>query len=146
MKSHQIETKLLTHGIKPTAQRAVICDFLLRTCKHPTAEDVLNEVSRKLPIAISRATVYNTLNLFVDKGLVKEVITEPGRVRYDAKMTNHHHFVDSGSGKVYDLDICPELESNLKNSLDAKFKVEGCQITFFGSLDSSTSFGKDRAS
>ncbi len=52
---------------------------------------------------ISRATVYNTLNLLVDKGLLREFVLDDGKTVFDANMDHHHHFVDEQSGRVYDI-------------------------------------------
>lgn len=133
METSEIEKLLLAKGVKPTPQRMVIADFLMHTHSHPTADEVLEEVSTKLPCALSRATVYNTLNSLVQAGVVQEVFTEPGKTRYDANITEHHHFVDTKSGKILDIpgDMVPKLQDNL----GGKFKVHSYQITFYGELD-----------
>lgn len=127
--------KLIDHGVKPTAQRASILEFLLNTTSHPTADEVHTSVSSKLPVKISRATVYNTLNLLVQRGVIKEVSTEPGRLRYDAKINDHHHFVDLKSGKVYDIEAKFNLELCENPILEEKFKVDYFQITFYGEIE-----------
>lgn len=130
-----VEELLLNHGIKPTPQRAVIAQYLMGTMSHPTAEDVFNAVTDSLPVSLSRATVYNTLNTFVAQGLIKEVFTEPGKARYDANISDHHHFVDTATGEVHDVDLMAlknlpvELSSEF---LGGEFEVKNYQITFFG--------------
>lgn len=52
---------------------------------------------------ISRATVYNTLNLLVDNGLLKQLILSEGKVVFDPMTAPHHHFIDEGSGRIYDI-------------------------------------------
>jgi Fe2+ or Zn2+ uptake regulation protein len=52
---------------------------------------------------LSRATVYNTLNLFVEHGLLKEFILAEGRVVFDPNTEKHHHFIDEATGKIYDV-------------------------------------------
>ncbi|MBS1990787.1 MAG: transcriptional repressor [Cyanobacteria bacterium SZAS LIN-2] len=130
-----IEQLLSDHGVKPTPQRAVITDFLVQTHSHPTADDVFAAVADKLPVPLSRATVYNTLNILVQHKVVQEVFTEPGKARYDANLSDHHHFVDSSTGQVIDVDL--ENITNLpiglrQDFLGGKFELEGYQITFFG--------------
>jgi Fur family iron response transcriptional regulator len=49
------------------------------------------------------ATVYNTLNLFVEKGLLRQFVLTEGRVVFDPKTENHHHFIDEESGKIHDV-------------------------------------------
>ncbi len=130
-----IEQILNDHGVKPTPQRAVIADFLLNTCCHPTADEVFAAVAEKLPVPLSRATVYNTLSILVEHKVIQEVFTEPGKTRYDANLSDHHHFVDSQTGEVIDVDLknIAHLPVSLTNDfLDGKFELEGYQITFFG--------------
>ena len=52
---------------------------------------------------LSRATVYNTLNLFVKEGLLRELVLSEGNVVFDPKLDRHHHFVDEASGRIYDV-------------------------------------------
>ena len=52
---------------------------------------------------ISRATVYNTLNLFVRKGLIRQFVLTEGNVVFDANVERHHHFIDERSGRIYDV-------------------------------------------
>lgn len=133
MESQEIEQLLLSKGVKPTPQRMVIAEFLVHTHSHPTADEVLEEVSNKLPCALSRATVYNTLNSLVQAGVIQEVFTEPGKTRYDANISDHHHFVDVKSGRI--LDVPGEMVPKLQDQLGGKFKVHSYQITFYGELD-----------
>jgi Fe2+ or Zn2+ uptake regulation protein len=133
--STYIEELLNQRGVKPTPQRAVITEFLLGTCAHPTADEIFQAVSDKLPVSLSRATVYNTLNCLVQAGVIKEVFTEPGKARYDANISEHHHFVDVKSGKVFDIE--PELISQMKLNLGAKFKVHNFHVTVFGEVEDS---------
>lgn len=131
--AHQsAESVLLSHGVKPTPQRMVIAEYVLNTLDHPTAEEVMIAVTGKLPVALSRATVYNTLNSLKDAGVIREVFTEPGKVRYDANLFNHHHFVDVKTGQI--LDVPVEKVEQLGKLLDKKFKVHGVQVTFYGDL------------
>jgi Fe2+ or Zn2+ uptake regulation protein len=127
------EELLNARGVKLTPQRLVIAQFLLDSHEHPTADEVLQAVAKKLPVALSRATVYNTLNTLVEAGAVREVVTEPGRTRYDANLDKHHHFVDVSTGQIVDIpwEEVPELPSSLKG----KFKVHGYKITFFGEIE-----------
>ena len=131
MPSH-VEDLLQKHGVKPTPQRAVITEYLLGTHSHPTADEVFQAVTDKLPVPLSRATVYNTLNALVEAGVIKEVVTEPGRARYDANVTDHHHFIDVKTGQVMDID--PEMISQIKLQLGEQFKVHGYHVTFFGEI------------
>ncbi|MEB3197757.1 MAG: Fur family transcriptional regulator [Candidatus Sericytochromatia bacterium] len=100
----QIEAVLRERGVQPTAQRIVIGRYVLCEANHPTAEEVKAWVDQNFP-KISLATVYNTLNAFVEAGLLKELrIPERGAVVFDSNTAHHHHFLDESSGEVHDLD------------------------------------------
>jgi Fe2+ or Zn2+ uptake regulation protein len=93
---------LRQHGIQATPQRIAVAEYVLSTPTHPSADAVWQNVRRRCP-TVSRATVYNTLNLFVEKGLIKPQILREGKVVFDAHVGSHHHFIDEATGKVYDV-------------------------------------------
>ena len=93
---------LLSHGIQPSAQRVAVASYVLVTEDHPSADQVWAKVRNRFPM-ISRATVYNTLNLFVEKQLLRELILAEGKVVFDPKLDAHHHFVDDESGAILDI-------------------------------------------
>ncbi len=93
---------LLSHGIQPSAQRVAVASYVLETEDHPSADQVWAKVRNRFPM-ISRATVYNTLNLFVEKQLLRELILAEGKVVFDPKLDAHHHFVDDESGAILDI-------------------------------------------
>jgi Fur family iron response transcriptional regulator len=93
---------LMEHGINPSAQRVAVARYALHTDEHPSADEVWSRVKSRFP-HVSRATIYNTLNLFVDKGLLRQFILTEGRVVFDPNTGDHHHFIDEGSGKIYDV-------------------------------------------
>jgi Fe2+ or Zn2+ uptake regulation protein len=90
------------HGIQPSAQRVAIAGYVLGTAAHPSADQVLERVRASFPM-VSRATVYNTLHLLVEKGLLRELVLAEGKVVYDPKLERHHHFVDEESGAIHDI-------------------------------------------
>jgi Fur family iron response transcriptional regulator len=98
-----IETKLQAHGVNPTPQRLEIGTLLLRRPVHLTADQILQQL-RASGSAISKATVYNTLRLFTDHGLVREVVVDPGRAIYDSTTVPHHHFYNADTGELTDID------------------------------------------
>ncbi|HET9933105.1 MAG TPA: transcriptional repressor [Polyangiaceae bacterium] len=102
MRHDDIIALLLRHGIQPSAQRVAVADYVLFTDEHPSADRVFNTVRKTLPV-LSRATVYNTLNLFVKQGLLRELVLAEGNVVFDPKLERHHHFVDETSGRIYDV-------------------------------------------
>lgn len=95
-------TVLRDHGIQPSAQRVAVANYVLNTCDHPSAEKVASGVRKSFPM-ISRATIYNTLNLMVERGLLREFVWDDGKTVFDANLGSHHHFVDERSGRIYDI-------------------------------------------
>ena len=93
---------LTGHGIQPSAQRVAVADYVLHTTDHPSADQVWAEVKRGFPM-LSRATVYNTLNLFTEKGLLRELVLAEGKVVFDPKLEPHHHFLDEDTGEIVDV-------------------------------------------
>lgn len=94
--------KLREHGIQATPQRLAVAEFALSARSHPTADDVWEGVRRSCP-TVSRATVYNTLNLLVKKGLLKPQVLKEGTVVFDPRTDMHHHFIDTRTGRIYDV-------------------------------------------
>src|SRR5215218_8227146 len=102
MNPNVVHIILEKHGIQPTAQRVAIAEYVLRTEEHPSADKVWAIVGESFP-AISRATVYNTLNLFVEKGLLRELHLAPDSVLFDPNTEPHHHFIVEATGQIYDI-------------------------------------------
>jgi Fur family iron response transcriptional regulator len=94
---------LRRHGINPTHQRIEIAHALYSRLAHLSADQVLALVNERHP-ETSRATVYNTLNLFVEKGLIREVIVDPNRVFYDPNTAPHYHLYDVRTGRLTDIN------------------------------------------
>lgn len=93
---------LRENGIQPSAQRVAVAEYVLSAEDHPTADRVWKGVRANFPL-ISRATVYNTLRLFVEKGLLTQWNLAEGSVVYDPLLEKHHHFIDEETGRIYDI-------------------------------------------
>ncbi len=93
---------LTEHGILPSAQRVAVAEYVLATTEHPSADQVWARVKKTFPM-LSRATVYNTLNLLVEKGLLRPLVLAEGKVVFDPKVKPHHHFVDEATGAIHDV-------------------------------------------
>src|SRR3954451_3445775 len=91
------------HGIQPSAHRVAVGEYVLTTTDHPSADLVWARVRRRFPM-ISRATVYNTLNLFVEKKLLRELHIAADSVVFDPNMDRHHHLIDEDTGRILDID------------------------------------------
>ena len=99
---HQLIALLRQHGIAPTHQRLEIANVLFSRCEHLAADRILTLVNER-HAETSKATVYNTLNLFRDCGLVREVIVDPKRVFYDPNTEPHHHLYNVDTGEITDI-------------------------------------------
>ncbi|MEJ2139787.1 MAG: Fur family transcriptional regulator [Gammaproteobacteria bacterium] len=126
----QIEKTLRAHGVKPTTQRTEIGMLLFKVPTHMSAEQIIVDL-RAAGSRVSKATVYNTLNLFSQHGLVREVSVDPERRFYDSTNTAHHHFYNVDSGELTDIHAdevqfsrFPDLpEGTLADSVDVVIKV-----------------------
>lgn len=97
-----LQKTLSDHGVQPSAQRLAVARYVLSTHDHPTADRVFSVVRESFPW-ISRATVYNTLNLFVEKGLLRSPALTGGSVVFDPNTARHHHFIDEKTGAIHDV-------------------------------------------
>jgi len=98
----QLLQALRAHGIQPTAQRLAVARFVLDADSHPTADQIWEKVRQRSP-TLSRATVYNTLNLFVEKGLLRTQAVREGALVFDPRIARHHHFIDEQTGAIHDV-------------------------------------------
>jgi Fur family iron response transcriptional regulator len=118
--------RLRVHGINPTHQRIEIAHALFSRGEHLSADQVMAIVNERHS-ETSKATVYNTLNLFVEKKLIREVIVDPNKVFYDPNTSPHYHMYNVQSGKITDIDAAEVRVSGLP-SLPAGVVTEGMDI------------------
>ncbi len=102
MSASDISKRLSEHGVSPTPQRLEIAEVLLERPQHLSADQILDAL-RARGSRVSKATVYNTLHLFGERGLVREVIVDPTRVFFDSTTGPHHHFYNVDSGELSDV-------------------------------------------
>lgn len=94
---------LRRHGVQPTSQRVLITRLIFERCAHLSADDIYRLVNAT-DKRVSKATVYNTLGLLTEKGVIREVIADPSKVFYDPNISPHHHFYDVETGELRDID------------------------------------------
>lgn len=94
--------RLRAADVNPTSQRVEVAHALYSAWAHLSADEIMARVNAEYPV-VSKATVYNTLGLLVEHGLIQEVIVEPGKVFYDPNTTAHHHFYNVGTGELEDI-------------------------------------------
>lgn len=98
----RITARLLELGIRPTAQRVQIAMLVLDRPCHFSADQLLGNLRRN-GARVSKATVYNTLNLFSRQGLIREVAVDPERLMYDSTTHSHHHVYNVETGELFDV-------------------------------------------
>jgi len=106
--SARCQQRLADCGIRPTAQRVRIASLLLSAPQHLSAEQILANL-RSAGARVSKATVYNTLNLFASHGLIRLLSVDGTRAWFDSNVDAHYHFHDTSSGALIDVPV-PEVE------------------------------------
>jgi len=117
---------LRRHGINPTHQRIEIARALFSRHQHLSADQVLSAVNGRHS-ETSKATVYNTLKLFLEKRLIREVIVDPSKVFYDPNTLPHHHFYNVDTGELADISA-GEIEVRGLPALPEGMVTEGVDI------------------
>lgn len=120
--------KLTETGLKATQQRMVILAAVQESKNHPSPEAVYEKVRVSNP-SISLGTVYNTLDTFVEKGLIQTVLAKNGLKRYDGRLGNHNHIHCVNTNEILDFED-EELNDLVLEFLKGK-KIENLHIRKF---------------
>ncbi|MFN3406974.1 MAG: Fur family transcriptional regulator [Caldimicrobium sp.] len=115
-------------GLKLTPQRLAILEYLEQTREHPSAEDIYNALKDRFP-SMSFATIYNTLEVLIKKGLVKELPLDSSKKRFDPFTHPHHHFVCKKCGKI--MDVEKHFDIAIPDDLN-DVEIEEFQVVFTG--------------
>ena len=99
-----ILAKFHDRGVLPTTQRMEVANVLLTKPQHLSAEQIIERLQEE-NCTVSKATVYNTLNLFTKCGLIKECLVDPERRFYDSTTEPHHHFYNADTGELSDIPM-----------------------------------------
>jgi Fur family iron response transcriptional regulator len=99
----EISQRLETFGVLATPQRLDVAEVILSRPQHASADQILAAV-QATGSRISKATIYNTLNLFCERGLLRTVTVDPTRLFYDPTIQPHHHFYNIDSGELVDIE------------------------------------------
>lgn len=95
---------LKNKNIRPLYQRIRVFEYLNKNQCHPTAEQIFEGLKREIP-TLSKTTIYNALNLFLENGLVRAVNIEEHETRYDIITEKHGHFKCEICGEIIDFSI-----------------------------------------
>jgi Fe2+ or Zn2+ uptake regulation protein len=128
MNINTIKEYLDGKGVKPSYPRLRILEYLMEYRNHPTAEEIYEALVKEMP-TLSRTTVYNTLNLFIEEGVAIPINISSNETRYDATVMDHGHFKCVRCGRIVDFPI--EAEGGDVRELDG-YKVTGRFVYFKG--------------
>ncbi len=126
MAGADIKQKLRDFGVQPTSQRLEVAEVILQRPQHLSVDQIIDAL-RQRGSRISKATVYNSLNLFSKNGLVKEINVAADRRYYDSTIHAHHHFYHVETGEL--TDIPPETLGMMKiPALPRGTEQEGVEV------------------
>jgi Fur family peroxide stress response transcriptional regulator len=118
-------------GLKMTPQRMAVFRVMEGNSSHPSADDIYREVKKDYPNT-SMATIYNTLELLKELGLIRELTIEPDRRHFDPDASAHHHIICTRCRRIEDIfEELPEV-TRLPASVKAGFSLEGYNVEFYG--------------
>lgn len=112
-------------SLTPTPQRLAVVESIMDAHQHLSADAVFKRAKRRCP-SVSRATVYNTLNLLVEKQVLKAQVLLEETLIFDTNTRPHHHFVDEETGEITDIPwdaLTIRGRQNLKGVLIRDYQV-----------------------
>jgi Fur family ferric uptake transcriptional regulator/Fur family peroxide stress response transcriptional regulator len=120
---------LLQFAIRPSVQRTAIMEYLMKHRTHPTIDEIYNSLSPNMP-TLSKTTVYNTLNIFIQRGAVQQLVIDERNARYDVDTSAHAHFICKSCGKVHDIyNLNPQFFAIPANT---GFNIQAVEISYTG--------------
>jgi Fe2+ or Zn2+ uptake regulation protein len=128
MHSNHVGEFLKDNGIKPSYQRIKIYEYLMGSMTHPTVDTIYNALCDQIP-TLSKTTVYNTLKVFIDKGIAMAITIDDNEVRYDTRTDVHGHFKCEKCNEIYDFKANIELEDE---DVLRGFEITKQQLFFYG--------------
>ncbi|NWG10646.1 transcriptional repressor [Candidatus Bathyarchaeota archaeon] len=126
--------KLRHSGYKITPQRLEICELILSSQNHPTADQIYQKILRKFP-TISLATVYQTLHLLKELGLLQELGFADMSSRYDPNTSPHVNVICPKCGQIYDCEPKRAKELWSQIAAELRFKPVGQRLDVYKYCD-----------
>jgi Fur family peroxide stress response transcriptional regulator len=120
--------ELKMKNIRLSYQRLKVLEYLTRNQCHPTVDKIFTDLQKDIP-TLSKTTIYNTLRILVEAGLVRIITIEDNETRYDIIVENHGHFKCESCGTIYDFSI--DTDSLTSEDLN-NFKITDKNIYFKG--------------
>lgn len=130
--SEDILNELKNKNIRLSHQRLIILEYLINNRIHPTADQICMDL-RKIAPTLSRTTIYNTLDVFAEAGIIKPLNIEDNGIRYDIATENHGHFKCDSCGEVHDFEF--DIDLYPVNDM-SKYFVRQKEVYFKGTCPS----------
>ncbi len=135
LKSHKNDALIIqalrSKGYKATPQRIAVCKIALGSREHPSVENIYNEVKKSYS-TVSLATVYKTLHILKENGLIQELNFSQGETRFDSYLEPHVNLVCTKCGKIQDFEGSDVKEIVKKAALEAKFVLKIQRLDIYG--------------
>ena len=137
MQETKIRDYLSENRIRPMNKRVKIMNYLVSKRNHPTADMIYLKLANEIA-GLSKTTVYNALNLFVQEGIARALHIDGNELRYDADISLHGHFKCNECGEVFDFSLNTEIVQDLRLKSfvinEYQFSIKGiCAICIKGS-------------
>lgn len=127
----QISKTMTDADIKPSVQRIKILEYLISCNCHPTADQTYVRLS-EMNLGISKATVYNTLNLFANKNLVRTLTVDNNEKRYDATLKDHGHFICESCDHIINFSVDSDKTSTTETTELEGYTVKQRDVYYRG--------------
>jgi len=127
----ELSALLRERGLRATSQRVVMHRLLRDRDRHVSAEELLSEASERLP-GVSLPTVYSTLELFEQLGIVRRVNGGGGTLLWDTRAGAHHHMICRDCGRIEDMDTSLDLGRALRSAARASFEADRAEVVVSG--------------
>jgi len=124
----EIIQELRKRNISLSYHRLKVLEYLTQNRCHPTVERIFASLQREIP-TLSKTTVYNTLRVLAESGLVRVITIEDNETRYDIITENHGHFKCESCGTIYNFSM--DIDSLTSEDLD-NFKIKDKDVYFKG--------------
>ncbi len=123
---------LLSNGIKPSVQRVAVMDYLLANRTHPTVDEIYSALVPTMP-TLSRTTIYNTLQLFAERGVAQCLSIDEKQQHFDGDTSDHVHLQCTTCGEIFDV-YSSEFPASAALFVDqiGDFKIESTHIYYKG--------------
>ncbi|HAF60322.1 MAG: transcriptional repressor [Clostridiales Family XIII bacterium] len=129
LKLEELKQDLKRRNINLSHQRLKVLEYLTQNRCHPTVDQIYTDLLHKEIPTLSKTTVYNTLRMLAEEGLVKVITIEDNETRYDIDVAEHGHFKCESCGSIYDFTI--DMDSLELGGLN-NFKVKEKDVYFKG--------------